>query len=322
MRRMPSGQLVNTNRPPIVPNAVPVVPGAPHDLGETARLKSVEDRLVPKNTKKIDETIAEFKDIKKSDYIYISDDNANLRKLLANKISGVQGLAYAGIVELYPEDLGVEADREYTAEELKAELDPTGKEFDIDPLYFNRPPLKDETVLVYLSIKGDDTAVWLTVSEVIKFILTNGTEVDEYDDFDDVASVRIYVTYESINLTIAQFNEEEMAAIRSGINSELVAQITKNKNAINTEKNRAINKENALDDKVDTETANRVAAITNEATTRANKDTELDTKITIEKNNRVSAVNAEKERAQQEEQALNTKIENRPTKAEILALFD
>ncbi len=156
MNKKPINQPLYPNRPPIVPNAAPVVPGAPRDLGENARLKVLEDRLVPKNTKRIAKEIPDFDALLDSDYVYISNDDSELRKIRAVKLtSAVEGLNYNYVINATDKIEG---------------LNPIGQSFTIPAKYFNRVPIYLEQVLLYLYI--DDTTddkfsgVWATTASV------------------------------------------------------------------------------------------------------------------------------------------------------------
>lgn len=84
------------NIPITKPGVIPTtMPGAPIaiDSAENVRLKILENRTVPKNTSYLDQS-KEFDDFKEDDYLYVSNDNGELRKFPIKNITAEKALDY------------------------------------------------------------------------------------------------------------------------------------------------------------------------------------------------------------------------------------
>lgn len=105
------------NIPITKPGVIPTtMPGAPIaiDSAENVRLKILENRTVPKNTSYLDKP-KEFDDFKEDDYIYVSNDNGELRKFPIKNITAEKALDYTEAYSLVFEGaskplIGVEID--------------------------------------------------------------------------------------------------------------------------------------------------------------------------------------------------------------------
>lgn len=86
-------------------NIPTTMPGTPItiDASENVRLKVLENRMVPKNTSHLDKP-DEFDDFKENDYLYVSNDNGELRKFPIRSITAEKALDYTEAYGLVVED--------------------------------------------------------------------------------------------------------------------------------------------------------------------------------------------------------------------------
>jgi len=291
MNKKPINQPLYPNRPPIVPNAAPVVPGAPRDLGENGRLKVLEDRLVPKNTKRIAKEIPDFDALLDSDYVYISNDDSELRKIRAVKLtSAVEGLNYNAIIDATDKIEGI---------------DPIGQTFTIPAEYFNRVPIYLEQVLLYLRVIYTDaetgdryTAAWATTAQVTDARLKR----DDPEPEVEIAKLA-KLNADTMNEYLAELDEIEVRIlagidILENLNENLIAEIARAKAA-----------EKDLDDKIDQEIADRIQDVDDEEARAIDAETALDEKIDQEIQDRIDDVDAEEARAIEAEGVLQDNIE-------------
>ena len=219
MNKKPINQPLNPNRPPIVPNAAPVVPGAPRDLGENARLKVLEDRLVPKNTKRIIKEIPDFDALLESDFVYISNDDSELRKIRAIKLnSAIEGLSYSAIYDASAEIEG----------------SPAGHTLYLPAEHFNRVPIINEEVFLYVYIDNpaDEYAgVWASTAKIVDERLSSQAKKDMADEKDADNTAEILNDLNTVEVLILDGCIDILAGLSADIRRNLEAEIARAKAA-------------------------------------------------------------------------------------------
>ena len=303
MNKKPINQPLNPNRPPIVPNAAPVVPGAPRDLGENARLKVLEDRLVPKNTKRIIKEIPDFDALLESDFVYISNDDSELRKIRAIKLnSAIEGLSYSAIYD--------------ASEEIEGS--PAGHTLYLPAEHFNRVPIINEEVFLYVYIDNpadEYASAWASTAKIVDERLSSQAKKDIADDKDADNTAEILNDLDTVEVLILDGCIDILAGLSADIRRNLEAEIARAKAA-----------EEQLADDISAETRARQEAdamllqrLVDETQARQEADRQLnqkiDAEITAEKTARENAdatlqanINTERTARENADNALDARV--------------
>lgn len=289
MNKKPINRPLYPGNPPIMPNASPVIPGAPRDLGENGRLKVLEDRLVPKNTKKIIKEIPDFDALLESDYVYVSNDDSELRKIRAIKLNtSIEGLSYSAIYDASEEVSG----------------NPAGSKLYLPAKYFNRVPILNEQVFLYIYVDNPEAEyakAWASTVKITDERLSSQARKAMADENSADNIAELLNVLDTIEVTVLDNCLDILADLSEDIKRNLLAEV---------ERAKAAEGENAA--KIAAETVRAEA-----------KEAELDTSIEAESNERLNAdtilqqtIETETNRAKAAEKENADKINNEITRAE------